>query len=120
MKEEDIKSVLLEERSFPPPEDFAARARLKRPDVEALYRHAAVDHLGFWSTLAQRELIWETPFTQALDESRAPNFRWFTDGRLNVSYNCLDVHLAERGHQTALIFEGEPGDTRRLSYRELH
>jgi acetyl-CoA synthetase len=120
MKEEDIKSVLLEERSFPPPEDFAARARLKRPDVEALYRHAAVDHLGFWSTLAQRELIWETPFTQVLDESRAPNFRWFTDGRLNVSYNCLDVHLAERGHQTALIFEGEPGDTRRLSYRELH
>ncbi|MGH8322587.1 MAG: acetate--CoA ligase, partial [Steroidobacteraceae bacterium] len=55
-----------------------------------------------------------------LDDSSAPNYRWFTDGRLNVSYNCLDVHLAERGEKTALIFEGEPGDVRRLSYRELH
>jgi acetyl-CoA synthetase len=55
-----------------------------------------------------------------LDESDAPNYRWFSDGTLNASWNCLDVHLAERGHKTALIFEGEPGDTRRLSYRELH
>jgi acetyl-CoA synthetase len=120
MKEADIKSVLLEERSFPPSDDFAAHARLKGADVEALYQKAAADHVGFWSTLARRELVWQTPFTQTLDESRAPNYRWFTDGRLNVSYNCLDVHLAERGHQTALLFEGEPGDTRRLSYRELH
>ena len=51
---------------------------------------------------------------------RRPNYRWFTDGELNVSWNCLDVHLEERGHKTALIFEGEPGDTRRLTYRELH
>ena len=56
----------------------------------------------------------------SLDDSRAPNYRWFTDGQLNVSYNCLDVHLAERGHKTAIIFEGEPGDVRRLTYRELH
>jgi acetyl-CoA synthetase len=76
--------------------------------------------LGFWSELARRELVWQTPFTQTLDDSDAPNYRWFADGRLNVSYNCLDVHLAERGHQTALIFEGEPGDSRCLSYRELH
>jgi len=120
MKQQDIKSVMLEERSFPPSEEFAAHARLQRADVAALYKHAAADHLGFWSELARRELVWHTPFTQTLDDSRAPNFRWFTDGRLNVSYNCLDVHLTERGHQTALIFEGEPGDTRRLSYRELH
>ena len=120
MNQKDIKSVLLEERSFPPSKEFAAHARLKRADVEALYKHAAADHLGFWAELARRELVWQTPFTQTLDDSNAPNFRWFSDGRLNVSYNCLDVHLAERGHQTALIFEGEPGDTRRLSYRELH
>ena len=55
-----------------------------------------------------------------LDDSKAPNYRWFTDGQLNVSFNCLDVHLEERGHKTAIIFEGEPGDMRRLSYRELH
>jgi acetyl-CoA synthetase len=93
---------------------------LQRPEVEALYQQAAADYLGFWSELARRELVWQTPFTQTLDDSDAPNYRWFADRRLNVSYNCLDVHLAERGHQTALIFEGEPGDSRRLSYRELH
>ena len=120
MAHEDIKSVLLEERSFPPSDEFASRARLKRAAADALYKSAAADYLGFWAELARRELVWQTPFTQTLDDSRAPNFRWFADGRLNVSYNCLDVHLAERGHQTALIFEGEPGDTRRLSYRELH
>src|ERR1700733_10367892 len=120
MAHEDIKSVLLEKRSFPPPDEFAALARVKRADADALYKEAAADHLGFWSGLARRELQWQTPFTQTLDDSRAPNFRWFSDGRLNVAYNCLDVHLAERGHQTAIIFEGEPGDTRRLSYRELH
>jgi acetyl-CoA synthetase len=117
---DDIKSVLLEERSFPPSAEFTAHARINPAAAEALYEKAAADHLGFWSDLARRELVWERPFTQTLDDSRAPNYRWFTDGRLNVSYNCLDIHLAERGHQTALIFEGEPGDTRRLSYRELH
>jgi acyl-coenzyme A synthetase/AMP-(fatty) acid ligase len=55
-----------------------------------------------------------------LDATQAPNFRWFVDGELNVSWNCLDVHLAERGHKTAILFEGEPGDQRRLTYRELH
>ena len=120
MAHEDIKSVLLEERSFPPSDEFAARVRLTRSRADALYRKAGANYLGFWADLARRELVWQTPFTQTFDDSSAPNFRWFADGRLNVSYNCLDVHLAERGHQTALIFEGEPGDTRRLSYRELH
>jgi acetyl-CoA synthetase len=120
MAHEDIKSVLLEERSFPPSPEFAARVHLTPAAADALYKKAATDYVGFWEELARREIVWETPFTQTLDDSRAPNFRWFADGRLNVSYNCLDVHLAERGHQTALIFEGEPGDTRRLSYRELH
>ncbi len=55
-----------------------------------------------------------------LDESKAPNYRWFTDGELNVSYNCLDVHLEERGHKTAITFVGEPGDVRHVSYRALH
>src|SRR5262249_43099121 len=72
------------------------------------------------SDLARRELVWQAPFTVSLDESDAPNYRWFTDGQLNVSFNCLDVQLAERGNKTAIIFEGEGGDIRRLTYTELH
>jgi acetyl-CoA synthetase len=120
MVREHITSVMMEERSFAPSAEFAAQARINAKAAQALYQKAAADHVGFWGDLARRELIWHTPFTQTLDESRAPNYRWFADGKLNVSHNCLDVHLAERGHQTAIIFEGEPGDTRRVSYRELH
>ncbi len=120
MADKNIQSVLLEERTFPPPPAFAARARIKPADLESLLRRAREDHVGFWAELGARELSWHTPFTVALDAAQAPNYRWFTDGRLNASYNCLDVHLADRGHKTAVIFEGEPGDVRRLSYRELH
>jgi acetyl-CoA synthetase len=120
MANKNIVSVLLEERSFAPPPEFTKRARLKPADVQKLRDHAAADHVGFWADMARKELHWQTPFTVALDDSSAPNYRWFTDGRLNVSYNCLDVHLAQRGNKTALIFEGEPGDVRRMSYRELH
>ncbi|HKD53501.1 MAG TPA: acetate--CoA ligase, partial [Steroidobacteraceae bacterium] len=118
--QKNITSVLLEERTFPPTQAFAAHARVKADDAAALRARAAEDNVGFWSELAARELTWETPFTVTLDESEAPNYRWFSDGRLNASVNCLDIHLKERGHKTAVIFEGEPGDVRRLSYHELH
>jgi acetyl-CoA synthetase len=120
MVNKNIVSVLQEERSFVPAPEFMQRARLEPADVEKLREHAARDNVGFWAEMARNELQWETPFTVSLDDSSAPNYRWFTDGRLNASYNCLDVHLAERGDKTALIFEGEPGDVRRLTYRELH
>jgi len=120
MANKNIVSSLLEERTFAPPPEFSARARIKPANLEKLRKRAADDHAGFWAELAREELTWHTPFTVTLDDSSAPNYRWFTDGRLNVSFNCLDVHLAEKGHKTAIIFEGEPGDTRRLSYRELH
>src|SRR5215467_702980 len=118
--DKNIESILIEHRSFPPSPEFTARARIKPRDLEALRKRAADDHVGFWADLASQELSWHRPFTVALDEARAPNYRWFTDGRINASWNCLDVHLNERGHKTAIIFEGEPGDVRRLSYRELH
>ncbi len=120
MSDKNIESILKEKRSFPPPPAFTARARIKPADLEDLHRRARADHVGFWADLAAKELKWQVPFTRALDDSRAPNYRWFTDGQLNASVNCLDVHLAERGHKTAVLFEGEPGDVRRLSYRELH
>jgi acetyl-CoA synthetase len=120
MAQANIESVLLEKRKFPPSSEFVSRARLQKGDLEALHRRAAEDHVGFWAELAREQLHWHRPFSIAFDDSKAPNFGWFTDGMLNVSHNCLDVHLAERGHKTAIQFEGEPGDTRRLSYRELH
>src|SRR5208283_533731 len=107
----DIESVLNEQRSFAPPLEFVAQARLRAEEL---------DPVGFWAALARSHLRWHRPFTVTLDESDAPNYRWFSDGELNVSHNCLDVHLVEHGHKTAIIFEGEPGDLRRLSYRELH
>ena len=120
MSSNDIRSVLDEQRSFAPPAEFAATARLKAEDLAALHRRAAADPVGYWADLARAEIAWRRLFTTTLDESAAPNYRWFSDGELNVSWNCLDVHLAEHGHRTAIIFEGEPGDQRRLTYRELH
>jgi acetyl-CoA synthetase len=116
----NIESVLIEERSFPPSPEFTAKARVKPADAAALRREAAEDYPGFWARQARAELRWHKPFSITLDDSQAPNYRWFTDGELNVSYNCLDVHLEERGHKTAVTFVGEPGDVRHVSYRELH
>ena len=120
MAKKNIESILHEERRFEPSPEFRARARVKPKDLDALQRHAAQDYVGFWADLAREQLAWHRPFSIAFDDHHAPNFRWFIDGELNVCYNVLDVHLEERGHKTAIIFEGEPGDTRRLSYRELH
>ena len=120
MSEQNIKSVLIEERSFPPSAEFTAKSRLKPADVARLRAEAAKDYEGFWARQARGELRWNKPFTVTLDSSNAPNYRWFGGGELNVSYNCLDVHLEERGHKTALTFIGEPGDVRHVSYRELH
>jgi acetyl-CoA synthetase len=120
MAKKNIESVLHENRRFEPSAEFRSRARIKPADYEALLRSAAQDYVGFWADLARRELTWHRPFSIAFDDHHAPNYRWFIDGDLNVSYNVLDVNLEERGHKTAIIFEGEPGDTRRLSYRELH
>src|SRR5665213_513027 len=120
MAGKNIESALLEERSFAPPPAFIAKAALKPADLARLQSAASADHVGFWADLARQELVWERPFTISLDDSNAPNYRWFTDGRLNVSFNCLDVHLADRGDKTAIIFEAEDGNSRHLSYRELH
>ncbi len=120
MQPGDIESVLRENRSFAPAASFLAGARLQPADIEKLRQRAAADHTGFWAEQARTQLQWHKPFTVILDESTAPNYRWFPDGQLNVSLNCLDVHLASRGDAPAILFEGEPGDRRRLTYRELH
>ena len=104
--------------------DAAKDARIDRAGYERRYAAAARDPEGYWRAEAQRTLDWITPFTQVKDTSFDEadfRIRWFADGELNVSANCLDRHLETRGDQVAIIWEGdEPGETRRVTYRELH
>ena len=117
---QNIESTLIENRQFPPSEHFAKQARITSAKHQLLREEAESDYLGFWSARAEQEISWKKPFTDTLDESQAPHFRWFGDGELNVSYNCLDRHLETRANKTAIIFEGEQGDTRHISYQALH
>ncbi len=119
MNDKSISSILTETRVFPPSNEFASRARLKPDELQALYKEAEENHEEFWARLARDEIHWHKPFTEVLDTTVAPKYLWFADGELNVSYNCLDVHLDTQPDKTAIIFEGEGGDQRRLSYGEL-
>ena len=104
-----------ETRHFAPSADFAKNA-IAQP---GLYEEAKADRLGFWQKQANR-LHWHKPFTKVLDFSEAPFAKWFYDGELNISYNCLDRHVeAGNGNRVAIHFEGEPGDTRTLTYAQL-
>jgi acetyl-CoA synthetase len=116
-----ISGVLHEQRRFEPPPEFAARARLRAAQLAALHARAREDYVGFWRELATSQLNWHKPFSITLDESQAPNYRWFCDGELNVSHECLDVQIiAGRGEKVAIRFEAEGGETRRVSYRQLY
>ncbi len=120
MAQDNIQSTLHENRTFPPSSDFIKSASLSSAKLESLYDEAQQNHTLFWSQQAKKEIDWYQDFETVIDDSNAPFYRWFPDGKLNVSYNCLDRHLADRGDKTAIIFEGEPGDTQHISYRELH
>ncbi|HET9112422.1 MAG TPA: acetate--CoA ligase, partial [Burkholderiales bacterium] len=112
---------LHERRSFPPAAEFQAHANVPGFDAyRALCAQAESNYETFWADLAHRHISWHTPFTHILDETDAPFYRWFDDGRLNVSYNCIDRHLPARSGQTALIFEADDGAAYRLSYQQLH
>jgi len=116
-----IESVLKETRSFPPSDAFRAKATLS--GMEAYNAQAALaeaDYAGFWGNLARELLTWSKPFTTVLDDSNAPFFKWFADGELNVSYNCIDRHLATKGNKTAIIFEADDGSVENISYQQLH
>ncbi|MFJ5445471.1 acetate--CoA ligase [Methylobacillus methanolivorans] len=116
-----IESVLTETRIFAPHETFRQAATVSGlPAYQALCDAAEQDYTGFWAQLAQQEITWHTPFTETLDESNAPFFRWFADGKLNASYNCIDRHLEKRANKIALIFEADNGDVTNITYKELH
>jgi acetyl-CoA synthetase len=116
-----IESVSHESRVFEPPREFAARANVTAAKANELNAAAARDYTGYWAKLARDELAWHKPFTRTLDESKAPFYKWFDDGELNVSYNCLDRNLANgNADKTAIIFEADGGEVTRVTYRDLH
>ena len=117
-----IESVAHENRVFAPAEAMVRQANVSgMAAYDALCRAAADDFEGFWAGLARETLAWQTPFTRTLDETNAPFYKWFEDGRLNASYNCLDRNLTNgNADKTAIIFERDDGSSMRVSYRELH
>jgi acetyl-CoA synthetase len=119
MSQAEIHSVLKEGRVFPPPADFSGRAHVASlDDYRRLYEEAQADPEAFWGRIA-RELEWIEPWQRVLDW-QPPVAKWFVGGKLNLSANCLDRHLAARGDKPAIVFEGEPGDSRLLTFRQLH
>jgi acetyl-CoA synthetase len=115
-----IDTVLQEDRKFPPHPDFASRARISSEDqYQDLYRRAREDRENFWGELARRELHWFRPFASVF-ERLGQGVAWFEGGQTNICYNCLDAQIAAGlGDRPAIVWEGEPGDTRQLTYREL-
>ncbi|MDB1086517.1 acetate--CoA ligase [Streptomyces sp. ACA25] len=115
MSNKSLANLMSEERRFPPPAELAAHANV----TESAYAAAEADRLGFWAEQARR-LSWSTEPTETLDWSNPPFAKWFADGKLNVAYNCVDRHVeAGNGDRVAVHFEGEPGDSRSLTYAEL-
>ena len=116
-----IESVLNETRIFPPSSEFAGQANIAGMHAyQALCAEAEQDYQGFWARRANELILWHKPFTQVLDDSAAPFYQWFADGKLNVSYNCLDRHLSAQADKVAIIFESDEGEVQRVTYRDLH
>ena len=121
LRSEDLQKrleALLEIEKFPPPEEFRKHALIQD---ESIYEEAAKDPEGFWMRQAQELVDWAEKPTQALDDSEEPFFKWFADGKLNISYNCLDRHVeAGNGERVAFHWRGEEGEDRDVTYAELH
>lgn len=121
MSQPTIESILHENRLFNPPAEFSQNAKIKSLDeYKQIYEKAKADPQAFWAGLAEKELHWFQKWDTVLDW-QPPFAKWFVNGKLNISYNCLDRHLTTwRRNKAALIWEGEPGDSRTLTYAQLH
>ena len=119
MSEKTIDSIVQERRQFSPSESFSNNANIKKPELDELKRHAEEDYEGYWAKLAQDNLHWFKDFSTVLDDTNAPNYQWFTDGEINVSYNCLDLNAQKFPNKKAIIFEAENGETTTITYQEL-
>ncbi|HBY77194.1 MAG TPA: acetyl-coenzyme A synthetase, partial [Cyanobacteria bacterium UBA11148] len=119
MSQPTIESILQEKRLFSPPSEFSQNAHIKSlDDYQKLYDQAKADPQKFWADLAEQELHWFQKWDTVLDW-QPPFAKWFVGGKINISYNCLDRHLTTwRKNKAALIWEGEPGDSRTLTYAQ--
>jgi acetyl-CoA synthetase len=116
-----IESVLQETRVFPPPAELQKTANIPGlAAYKAMCDEAERDLEGFWAKHAKNELMWDKPFTKTLDESNAPFFKWFHDGELNASRNCLDRHLKTQPDKVAIIFEADDGKVTKVTYKDLY
>jgi acetyl-CoA synthetase len=108
-------------RVFPPSAETIRKATISgMAAYEALCKEAATDYAGYWARLAREHVVWKQPFTQSLDESGAPFYKWFADGKLNVSWNCLDKNIeAGLGDKVAIIFEADDGKVTKVTYKQL-
>ena len=122
MSSSQIESVLHENRVFDPPAEFSKNARIGSMDAyHALVAEAESDDAEYWARRAREEIVWHKPFTKTLDESQAPFYKWFEDGELNVSYNCLEKNIENGlGEKVAIIFEADGGEVTQVTYSELH
>jgi acetyl-CoA synthetase len=116
-----IESILNETRIFQPSQEFIQQANLSGMQAyQALCAEAELDHQGFWANQAKKLIVWHKLFSEVLNDKTPPFYQWFRDGELNVSYNCLDRHLATQGDKVAIIFESDEGEVIRSTYRDLH
>jgi len=118
----ETESLKQETRIFNPPADFVKNAAISgMENYKALCAEAERDYEAFWARLARENLAWKKPFSKTLNESEAPFYKWFEDGELNVSYNCLDRNLANgNAEKTAIIFESDDGKVTSVTYKDLH
>ena len=116
-----IESVLNEHRIFHPAQAFVDRANISgMAAYEKLCAAANENYEKFWADLARELIVWKKPFTKTLNDSNAPFYKWFEDGKLNVSYNCLDKHLNTQPNKIAIIFEADNGEVSQVTYKELY
>ncbi len=120
-KKNSINNILEEKRIFPPSKEFAENSNISsQEELLSLKKQASDNPIQFWDSFAKSELDWFEPFQTVLDNENAPFFKWFKEGKLNITYNCLDRHIKRGlGGKTALIWEGEPGDSKKYTYEEL-
>ena len=103
MNDKTIDSILEETRQFPPSKESSTGANITKEELEQLKKQASDDYEGFWAQLAKENLYWFKEFTTVLNEENAPNYEWFGDGEINVSYNCLDKNVESSPNKTAII-----------------
>ena len=116
-----IESVMHENRVFNPPKTLSENAYIKNlKEYQQLCDSAEADYEGYWAGLARDLIDWKKPFTKILNEDNAPFYKWFEDGELNVSYNCIDRHLPNKKDKVAIIFESDNGQVTKITYQELY